>query len=262
METERLLSSLHTPRPADQRNEGRVGIALLVDRRHGILLVSHKVHKLTGSNILVMPIMTIQLSTGEVIYRANFFLHSTNEVEFLEVFEEYIFIKQREHRLVVFSVLSPFFHLLQDAEEQNRESGEQGRVGCQAHRLPQLSKHLPRVFPLLHRYLQLPPQENQLVSNPSSLHRRLPKNCKYADNTYDNIAFISVNQDILVCYYCDKIRTGKVDIFDLITGDHMFSRDSRSVYPSDNYALEDVSGIMYDFQGDILYTGKVATDHQ
>lgn len=109
MEIERLLSSLHTPRPADQRNEGRVGIALLVDRRHGILLVSHKVHKLTGSNILVMPIMTIQLSTGEVIYRANFFLHSTNEVEFLEVFEEYIFIKQREHRLVVFSVLSPFF---------------------------------------------------------------------------------------------------------------------------------------------------------
>lgn len=109
METERLLSSLHTPRPADQRNEGRVGIALLVDRRHGILLVSHKVHKLTGSNILVMPIMTIQLSTGEVIYRANFFLHSTNEVEFLEVFEEYIFIKQREHRLVVFSVFSPFF---------------------------------------------------------------------------------------------------------------------------------------------------------
>ena len=55
-----------------------------------------------------MPIMTIQLSTGEVIYRANFFLHSTNEVEFLEVFEEYIFIKQREHRLVVFSVLSSF----------------------------------------------------------------------------------------------------------------------------------------------------------
>lgn len=76
----------------------------MVDRRHGILLISHKVHKLTGSNILVMPIMTIQLSTGEVIYRANFFLHSTNEVEFLEVFEEYIFIKQREHRLVVFSV--------------------------------------------------------------------------------------------------------------------------------------------------------------
>ena len=42
----------------------------------------------------------------------------------------------------------------------------------------------------------------------------------------------------------------------------MFSRDSRSVYPSDNYALEDVSGIMYDFQGDILYTGMVGTDHQ
>ena len=71
-----------------------------------------------------------------------------------------------------------------------------------------------------------------------------------------------MNQDILVCYYCDKIRTGKVDIFDLITGDHMFARDSRSVYPSDNYALEDVSGIMYDFQRDILYTGKVDTNHQ
>ncbi|KAK8824882.1 hypothetical protein WA538_005548, partial [Blastocystis sp. DL] len=95
---------------------------------------------------------------------------------------------------------------------------------------------------------------NSLLKKTNSL----PKNCKYADNTYDNIAFISVNQDILVCYYCDKIRTGKVDIFDLITGDHMFSRDSRSVYPSDNYALEDVSGIMYDFQGDILYTGTRA----
>lgn len=42
----------------------------------------------------------------------------------------------------------------------------------------------------------------------------------------------------------------------------MFARDSRSVYPSDNYALEDVSGIMYDFQRDILYTGKAATIHQ
>lgn len=81
----------------------------MIDHRHGILLISHKAHKLTGSSILVMPIMTIQLSTGEVIYRANFFLHSTNEVEFLEVFEEYIFIKQREHRLVVFSVLPSLF---------------------------------------------------------------------------------------------------------------------------------------------------------
>lgn len=53
----------------------------------------------------MMPIMTIHLLTGEVVYRANFFLHSHNEVEFLEVFEEYIFIKQRDHKLVVFSVV-------------------------------------------------------------------------------------------------------------------------------------------------------------
>ena len=53
----------------------------------------------------------------------------------------------------------------------------------------------------------------------------------------------------------DRIRTGKLDVFDLITGERHFNRDSRSIYPSDNYALEDVSGIMYDFQNDILYTG-------
>lgn len=59
---------------------------------------------LSSSDILVMPIMAVQLYTGEIIYRANFFLHSLNEVEFLEVFEEYIFIKQRDHRLVIYSV--------------------------------------------------------------------------------------------------------------------------------------------------------------
>ena len=79
---------------------------ILSDSRHGILLIAQKAHEIKGSDILVMPIMTIHLLTGEVVYRANFFLHSHNEVEFLEVFEEYIFIKQRDHKLVVFSVVS------------------------------------------------------------------------------------------------------------------------------------------------------------
>lgn len=83
----------------------------------------------------------------------------------------------------------------------------------------------------------------------------LPKHCKYADNTYDNIAYVSTNQDILICYYNDKIRTGKLDFYDLFSGENFFSRDSRSIYPSDNYALEDVSGIYYDFEKDFLYTG-------
>ena len=86
--------------------------------------------------------------------------------------------------------------------------------------------------------------------------KRFPKHCKYADNTYDNIAFVSTNQDYLVCYYSDIIRTGKIDIFDLFTGERLFSRDSRGVHPSDNYALEDVSGLMYDFDLDCLYTGN------
>ena len=84
---------------------------------------------------------------------------------------------------------------------------------------------------------------------------RLPKHCKYADNTYDNIAYVSTNQDILICYYNDKIRTGKLDFYDLFSGENFFSRDSRSIHPSDNYALEDVSGLYYDFENDFLYTG-------
>lgn len=37
----------------------------------------------------------------------------------------------------------------------------------------------------------------------------------------------------------------------------MLRRDSRSVFPCDNYALEDVSGVFYDFEKDILYTGRI-----
>ena len=44
-------------------------------------------------------------------------------------------------------------------------------------------------------------------------------------------------------------------MFDLITGEHVFFRDSRTRNPTDNYALEDVSGIHYDFTTDRLYTG-------
>lgn len=84
----------------------------------------------------------------------------------------------------------------------------------------------------------------------------LTKNTKYADNTHDNIAHISPNQDMLVCYYCDIHRTGKVDMYDLITGEQYFSRDSRGDNPPDNYALEDVSSISYDFEKDIMYTGR------
>lgn len=72
--------------------------------RKSVLLVTQGVKSLSQSNILVMPIMAINLFTGEIIYRANFFLHTANEVEFLEVFEEYIFIKQKGHRLVIYSV--------------------------------------------------------------------------------------------------------------------------------------------------------------
>lgn len=44
-------------------------------------------------------------------------------------------------------------------------------------------------------------------------------------------------------------------MFDLLTGEHIFFRDSRTRNPTDNYALEDVSGIHYDFTTDRLYTG-------
>ena len=70
-----------------------------------MILVAQEAHSIPTSDLLVMPIMVVTLDTGEIIYRANFFLHSANEVEFLEVFEEYIFIKQRDHRLVVYSVI-------------------------------------------------------------------------------------------------------------------------------------------------------------
>lgn len=83
----------------------------------------------------------------------------------------------------------------------------------------------------------------------------MKKNTSYADNTHENIAFISSKQDLLVCYYNDKLRTGKIDIFDLLTGAHLFFRDSRSTVPSDNYGLEDVSGIFFDFDKNYLYTG-------
>ena len=95
-----------------------------------------------------------------------------------------------------------------------------------------------------------------------SLLHSLPKNTKYADNTYDNIAYVSSNQDVLVCYYCDSIRTGKVEIYDLLTGERYFSRDSRSENPSDNYALEDVSSISYDFERNTLYTGRQQFPHR
>ena len=75
-----------------------------VSERKSVLLVTQGVKSLSQSSILVMPIMAINLFTGEIIYRANFFLHTANEVEFLEVFEEYIFIKQKGHRLVIYSV--------------------------------------------------------------------------------------------------------------------------------------------------------------
>ena len=69
-----------------------------------ILLVTQGVCALSQTDILVMPILAINLFNGEIIYRANFFLHNANEVEFLEVFEEFIFIKQKGHRLVIYSV--------------------------------------------------------------------------------------------------------------------------------------------------------------
>ena len=50
-------------------------------------------------------------------------------------------------------------------------------------------------------------------------------------------------------------------MFDLLTGDHLFFRDSRSMNPSDNYGLEDVSGLFYDFESDKLYTGEGEYDH-
>ena len=65
-----------------------------VSDRKSVLLVTQGVKSLSQSSILVMPIMAINLFTGEIIYRANFF----------EVFEEYIFIKQKGHRLVIYSV--------------------------------------------------------------------------------------------------------------------------------------------------------------
>lgn len=77
--------------------------------RKGILLISKTLQSIANSSILVMPIMTVDIQTGEIIYRANFFLHSKKEIEFLEVFEEYIFIKQQDHRLVVFSVNISFY---------------------------------------------------------------------------------------------------------------------------------------------------------
>lgn len=83
----------------------------------------------------------------------------------------------------------------------------------------------------------------------------MKKHSKYADNTYDNIAYLSPCQDILICYYTDVIRTGKLEIYDLFTGENLLCRDSRSIYPSDNYALEDVSSLYYDFENDYLYTG-------
>lgn len=51
-----------------------------------------------------MPISTIDIRTGTLLFRANFFLHDNNEIEFLEVFEEYIMLKQQNHRLVIYSV--------------------------------------------------------------------------------------------------------------------------------------------------------------
>ena len=92
---------------SDERiQEVRVGSMrfVRVNDRKGMILVAQEAHFIPTGDLLVMPIMVLALHTGEIIYRANFFLHSTNEVEFLEVFEEYIFIKQRDHRLVIYSV--------------------------------------------------------------------------------------------------------------------------------------------------------------
>lgn len=88
----------------------RVGYQFYASISHSksILLVTQGVRALSQTDILVMPILAINLFTGEIIYRANFFLHTANEVEFLEVFEEFIFIKQKGHRLVIYSVLCSF----------------------------------------------------------------------------------------------------------------------------------------------------------
>ena len=52
-----------------------------------------------------MPIVAMEIETGEVVYRANFFLKSNNEIEFFEIFEQFIFFKQRNYQLVIFSVV-------------------------------------------------------------------------------------------------------------------------------------------------------------
>lgn len=60
--------------------------------------------KISRSTLMIMPISTIDIRTGTLLFRANFFLHDNNEIEFLEVFEEYIMLKQQDHRLVIYSV--------------------------------------------------------------------------------------------------------------------------------------------------------------
>lgn len=96
----------------EQIREVRVGYSFepYLIYRKGMLLLSKTIQPISHSTILVMPIMTIDIHTGDIIYRANFFLHNANEIEFLEVFEEYIFIKQQEHRLVIYDVTFYFTH--------------------------------------------------------------------------------------------------------------------------------------------------------
>lgn len=78
-----------------------------ISHRKSILLVTQGVRALSQTTSS-SAVLAINLFTGEIIYRANFFLHTANEVEFLEVFEEFIFIKQKGHRLVIYSVLCSF----------------------------------------------------------------------------------------------------------------------------------------------------------
>ena len=72
--------------------------------RSGLLLLARKTKYISNRSLTILPILAMDVSSGTTLYRANLFLHSPNKVEFLEVFEEYIFLKQKGHRLVIFSV--------------------------------------------------------------------------------------------------------------------------------------------------------------
>lgn len=117
----------------------------VVNDRKGMILISKALQVHSNPQCVMMPIMAVSIQTGEVIYHANFFLHSQNEIEFFEVFENYIFLKQKEYRLVIYNVCVGSIWMTDDPK-QTGFTHQSLTIGFKTYCFFELSRDVPWIF--------------------------------------------------------------------------------------------------------------------